>query len=280
MKIKRISEKNIFPSLELYDEYSKIDKMLRVNRLVEDYNYCYTVEEYIDEYCFKNWELRGTFFSISEMRKALGISVEELEKETMSPDKVLEYLQYAINIIARAENCINKEFYHKWTDDAAHEMIVDNILELTKQLGCKLSIDEITGEFFVEYSDELAEEVSINYPDVKSSLGEYKRIDNQGNLIRKAEILCTLYKKLESFSEKFQGTTYKNLYDDTKLLFNKSGIRHNVDKDPIARATFLSMNEQEIELWYDKTYDMFLACLVIAKYLETKKEIDNIKRTI
>ena len=85
---------------------------------------------------------------------------------------------------------------------------------------------------------------------------------------------------MESCAETFKGTTYKNLYDDTKLLFNKSGVRHNVEKDSIACATFLTMDKEELEKWYDKIFDMFLSCMEIYKYLSNKVDIDNIKKGI
>lgn len=109
---------------------------------------------------------------------------------------------------------------------------------------------------------------------------EYIQIDKRGDLKRKEEILCTLYKKLELCADRFKGKKYKNLYDDTKLLFNKSGVRHNVEKDSIACTTFLTMDKEEQVKWYDKIFDMFLSCMEIYKYLNNKADIDNIKRGI
>ncbi len=82
---------------------------------------------------------------------------------------------------------------------------------------------------------------------------------------------------MEAEKQKFQGTTYENLYKDTTFLFNKIGARHWVEEDRIASNTFMKMNKDELEHWHDNTYDMFLSCMVISRYLSLKKEIDEIK---
>lgn len=52
-----------------------------------------------------------------------------------------------------------------------------------------------------------------------------------------------------------------------------------MEKDSIACATFLTMDKEELEKWYDKIFDMFLSCMEISKYLSNKVDIDNIKKT-
>ena len=39
--------------------------------------------------------------------------------------------------------------------------------------------------------------VGTDFPEIESGLAEYKKIDNRGDLNRKGEILCTLFKRLE-----------------------------------------------------------------------------------
>lgn len=90
---------------------------------------------------------------------------------------------------------------------------------------------------------------------------------------------CTLYKRLEAEEAKFKGTTYKGIFDDTTFLFNKIGARHWVEKDRIASKIFMTMDHEELELWYDRAYDMFLSCMVISHYLAIKKDIEAIRRT-
>lgn len=280
---KRISEQNDFPDFNLYNEYYKIEVLLsekktvgmynKFGRFLEDY---FTIEEYIGYVCFNDWNLRGTFTSIEEMRINLGIEKGSIDPENVNENKVLDFLQYAINCVFRTTQSMKSSSL--FSDDTIVIMLRGNIEKLIKRLNCNLKFDKKNQEFFVLYNNATATVVCSEDQDVKESILEYIQIDNRGDLKRKAEILCTLYKKLESYSEKFKGTTYKNLYDDTKLLFNKSGVRHNVDKDSIACATFLTMQKNELEKWYDRIFDLFLSCMVIERYLGSKVDIDNIKK--
>ena len=283
---KRISERNIFPNFNLYEEYRKIEYLLSETKCVgrEDafgmrYNPQYSIEEYVNNYHFNEWHLRGTFTSIAEMRRGFNIDNKSIS-DNPNEDIILDYLQYILNIMALIQpHKLEKEcLYIK--DPSVIDVIIDNTKLLIKHLNCHISVDKSRKELFIEYDNELSSIIETNIPEISVSLSEYKRIDNRGDLKRKSEILCTLYKMLESYSDDFKGTTYNGLYSDTKLLFNKSGVRHNVDKDAIACATFLKMDEKELEKWYDRIFDMFLSCMVITQYLKDKKDIENIKKAI
>lgn len=284
---KRISERNNFPDFDLYNEYLKIDVLLSEVKTVGIYNKYgkfipdyFTLEEYIQYVCFNNWNLRGTFISIEEMRSGLGIAKESMVRDKIDENQVLDFLQYALNCVYRVSYSMKRAKESLFSDDTILTMLSENIEKLIDKLNCAPKFDKDKKEVFVMYKNVTATVVANECIDIKDSIMEYVLIDNRGDLKRKAEILCTLYKKLEIYSDLFKGTTYKNMYDDTKLLFNKSGVRHNVEKDKIACATFLAMNDQELERWYDKIFNMFLSCVIIAKYLDDKKEIEDIKRGI
>lgn len=284
---KRISESNIFPQFSLYDEYLKIEYLISENKVIGTFNQFgkrippqYTLEQYINELYFSGWNLRGTFLSITEMRTGLGISKESITKESISEDVFLDFIQYVANVTMQVSLTISTCKVAYIGDKNYTSMIFQNIHLLLEHLGTQLLLDKNTNEVFIAYKDDLGTSVSHTYPEIAGSLSEYKKIDNHGDLKRKGEILCTLFKYLEAEEPKFKGTTYKGLCDDTTFLFNKIGARHWVEKDHIASKTFLTMSPDELELWYDRTYDMFLSCMVIANYLSIKGEIETIKRTV
>ena len=270
---KRISEQNIFPNLNLYEEYLKIEKVLSIMILAGTYwtngtksAPSYTIEDYLNKEAFSNWNLRGSFFSTTEM------------KNRIDEDWLLDYLQYARNCIDYFKRCTGRPGTAYISNQNVLSAAISNIDMLANKLHASFIYDEINKEYFVVYTDAVAALVAVENPDINDSIIEYKKIDNRGDLTRKAEVLCTLYKTLESYSDLFKGTTYNNLYSDTKKLFNVSGVRHNVDKDAIACATFNKMNPEELEEWYDKIFNMFLSCMVIKTYLEDKPDIDAIKK--
>lgn len=283
---RRISESNIFPTFNLFEEYRKIEYLISENQIIGTYNQfgkplCsqFTIEAYVNQLYFTNWNLRGSFLSTDEMRAGLGIAKGNFNKQGISENMVLDFCQYAANINMRAIMTIEKCPVAYIPNTSYFKTVVDNISLLLDRLGAHFLTDSKTREVCIAYNDELSLVVGVDFPEIESSLAEYLKIDNRSDLKRKGEILCTLFKKLEAEESKFKGTTYKNICDDTMFLFNKIGARHWVVKDKLASKTFMAMSPEELELWYDRTYDMFLSCMVISRYLAIKKDIDAIKRT-
>ncbi len=193
----RISETNFLPDFNLYREYLKIEILISEEPSIGIYHnskQAYTLEEYIDHLYFLNWNLRGSFISIEEMRAGLGISKSLFTPENIQEDHVLDFLQYAINIVLRVkttiEACtvcyiINKDFC---------DAIIQNINYLVNYLHADLRLDRQKHEVYIVYNDDLSIIVSQTFPKIKISVAEYKKIDTRGDLQRKGEILCTLFK--------------------------------------------------------------------------------------
>lgn len=282
---KRISESNIFPQFDLYTEYQKIEYMISQKQVIGVYDDFgrrtmprFTFEQYVNDLYFNDWNLRGTFFSISEMREGLGIEGEKFSAKTVNESMVLDFIQYAANINMRVAVTIDQCSVAFIADKNYISVLINNMKALVEKLNAYFSLDKATSEVFVVYNDELGAVVAKDYPEIEDSLVEYKRIDNHGDLKKKGEILCTLFKKLESVERKFKGTTYEKMCSDTTFLFNKTGVRHWVEEDKLASKTFLAMPPTQLEIWYDRTYLLFLSCMVVSQYLDIKKEIEEIKR--
>lgn len=294
--MKKISEQNIFPNFDLYDEYAKIEHLISekpvigtFNPFAENFSFListskinptHTIEQYVNDNDFFDWGIIGTFTAIDNMRKGLGIHKEQFNREVITPELVLNFLQYAVNCIFRFKEIFGIHKNERIIDEALIDVLLGNIKALSNRLGADFSGNDSTGEIFIIYNDNLSNAVVDDYPEIQRSLIEYRKVANSGDLQRKGEILCTLSKRLEADEKKLNSTSYKNLCSDTTFLFDKTGIRHYVEKDKIASETFLKMSPKELELWYDRTYDMFLSCMVISRYLDIKKDIKNIKNCI
>ena len=145
-------------------------------------------------------------------------------------------------------------------------------------MHCEDKLDEENHEIYVVYQDELSAEVSQQNPDVEISLTDYHRIDNRGDLQRKGEILCTLSKQLEAVEAQVKGTEFYSIYNDATFLLNKIGARHWTGKDKLANATFMKMEPEELEEWYDMAFDLVVSCLAVIPYLAVKDKIKEIKK--
>ncbi len=282
---KRISEQNIFPNFDLYTEYDKINFLISRKKTIGDFDYMgrrrtpeFTLEGYVNDLCFNDWNLRGSFLTVYEMRESMNIASDNITQEYICKEQVLDFIQYAYNLVFRVAATIDNNRFAYIEDKNIIKVLIDNLSYLTKKLDCTISMDDKTNEVFVLYDNHIALSVKKHIPKLEESINEYLQIDNRGDLKSKREILCTLYKELEKMESIFKGTNYYNLYKDTRFLFNNFNVRHCIEKGTIPNDIISAMSEHDLESWYDKTFDMFLSCIVITSYLKNRTDIDNIKK--
>ena len=81
--------------------------------------------------------------------------------------------------------------------------------------------------------------------------------------------------KVENIERRLKGTTYNPIATDIRHLYNNLHIRHdNLGGNP--DNNIIDMSNEELEKWYDITYDTTLTALMMCHYLEYNKEIDNL----
>lgn len=284
----RISEKNIFPSFDLFDEYQKLEAIFSNWRTIGDYDRwgdrkqpLYTFEEYIRDLQFESWNLRGTFINLQEMRQKLNIAPENFSKRNITEEQLLDYIQFLLNCWFRIHSTIKSmqaQGIAYLAQEGPLEMLFQNCSYILEKLHCEAKLDKENDEIYVIYQDELSAEVSQQDPDVEISLTDYHRIDNRGDLQRKGEILCSLSKRLESVEAQIKGTEFYSIYNDATFLLNKIGARHWTGKDKLANATFMKMSPEELEEWYDTAFDLVVSCLAVVPCLTVRNKIKTIKK--
>jgi hypothetical protein len=284
---KRISEQNIFPNFDLFNEYQKINSLLTEVKIIGVRDKWgdlqsipkFTIEDFINGGYFLDWELRGTWLSIYEMRYGLQINKELFTSETITENRVLDFLQYAANCAWRIYNVLKPRYC--LLDDNFLVVLLDNIDALLERLNAHITYDKDNynnvKEVFVVYNNELAAAVSESVSDVAQSISEYRHIDNMGDLTRKAEILCTLAKDLEPLEKLLDKSIYKQLVSDTTFLLNKTGIRHNIDGKTDIAGVFTNMDEKEREKWYDYAFQLYLHCRYAYESIAIMREVSDIK---
>ena len=278
----RISEKNIFPVFDVYKEYRKLAYLFHEGQAFgHQYergrsNTCLSYRDVLEK-VFLDWNLKGSFTSVKEMLNGLGISDQDMKGDS-SEARLLDYIQFVINACTFVKAYVrsqNRNYYHDH-EERAYKSIFDLSHLLLKKFGAEMVDEE--GELCVVYIDDMATVVAEQNDDCRGSIVEYLKIDNQGDLTRKEEILCTLAKKLEEHEKQFHGTEFNSLCSDTTALLNNLGPRHSLNDNNNIKRKALKMSDADREKWYDKTFQMFLACMAAVPYLEFRNEIKDLKR--
>ena len=280
----RISDRNVFPRFNIPDEYHKLHGLFcdksafgksdAINgRLspIFSYNDCLNA-------LFLDWDLRGTFTSLTEMYDSLQISEFDFMTDP-TEDRLLDYIQFVFNAVAYVNHTVKhhvKSFYRN--GDTIFNAIIDNCTQTLIHLNARIETEG--SECFVVYKDDVAAAISEKHPEFRDSIVTYLKIDNRGDLTRKGEILCTLAKRLEPYEKKLNSTEFKKLCNDTTFLLNKTGARHNASPEDPYATRFADMSIEELEPWYDSAFSLFLACMAVMPYLETKKEIQRFKESV
>lgn len=279
----KISDRNVLPSLSLEHEYEKLHRLFydasafgktiaitQKARPSMSYGYCLSM-------MFLDWELRGSFTSVEEMEFKLGISEDDFAS-SVTEERLLDYIQFLANAIIFVDKQVREHRYNIYANgDTIYNAIVDNSHLVLEKLGAEM-VDAGT-EIAVVYKNDVASFVSLQDEELEASLVEYLKVDNKGNLKRKGEILCTMAKRLEENKTKLYTSEFKLLFSDTTMLLNKIGARHSLKQSDGIEARFLAMKSDELESWYDRTFQMSLTCIAALPYLEFKPDIQKIKST-
>ena len=173
----RISEENIFPSFDLFEEYQKLEAIFSNWRTIGTYDKWgnqtrrfILIQEYIRDIQFENWNLRGTFVNLQEMRTKLNIASENFSKKQINEGQLLDFIQFLLDCWFRIRTTIGQCRVAYLADHNALGMLFEQCRSIETKLHCEDKLDEENHEIYVVYQDELSAEVSQQNPDVANKL--------------------------------------------------------------------------------------------------------------
>ena len=225
-----------------------------------------SIEQYVNDFLFINYEYAGTYISVRDIRDGLKISSKYLNKN----DKglMLLYFEFVLNMVyLLRRKILGTDHYNI----ASVNKLFNNIQLILEKLNYK--IVEKNNYLYIVEKDTSSSAISELYPELSEAVIEYRRFDLKGKVTEKRSILQTLSLQVESIEQKL--TTYNPIANDVRNLYNNLHIRHdNLGGNP--NNNIIDMSDEELEKWYDMTYDTTLTALMICHYLEYNKEIDNL----
>ena len=123
---------------------------------------------------------------------------------------------------------------------------------------------------------EIVEDIEVAY-----DLIEYNHYALKGDLEGKKKILMSLGSYIEPIlrSRILQKSGYGKIESDVGFLLNKFHIRHNNKTGAKAQEYIVSLKDSDLELWYDRAYEMILTVIIINNNLSVYEELDNLKKT-
>ena len=108
-------------------------------------------------------------------------------------------------------------------------------------------------------------------PEISYKVLEYNHYTMKGDIARKRETLRILADQLEPRRVELAAIN-KELANNVFFMFNNMNIRHNncAEGDKNYKEVVAKMSQDELESWYDETYQLCLLAFL---------ELDNVERT-
>ena len=293
--IKSISEQNELRKFNLRDECIKIEDFLVMSVISYDYGYqrgTTSIEGYVANN-FLDWHLRGTHTDIYTMRNFLGIDGGALRSDSASDFTAFNFFQYAYNLAYAVNEAFFRpdgkklhpkghNYYIYDSDESKIIAIGQNIRAVLRSYGMQMEFDEDKSEYYIAYTNHLADAVASSNPSIAQRLVEYRRIEYSNDLQRKSEILFTLYKEI---FEVEKGKSKNKLPYITEAFEKDAGfmlgevVRHNekVMKNKSVANKLNSMSDEEKACFYDTAYDYFVAFAAMLPCIRAKEKVKELK---
>lgn len=234
----------------------------------------------IDRYIIKDWKYSSRCIQLNDLRKKLEISHFDIYQNNFPLDKCLLYFELIYNLLQ-----VLLDKYHdvkdrdiEIIDEEDVYKIIDNIEGVLEELNYKM--EKVEDKYLIVEKDIIATSVAEKNPDICGDIIEYRRFNLKGEVETKKAIILKLAEKIEPLRKKFKGTSYNMVMEELQMILNNLNLRHNNLEGTNKKEYIVNMSKEELEKWYDKTYDMILCVLTLNDYLDIKNDIEDLKKKL
>lgn len=267
---KSIFDKIKNASINYAEEMQRVEVIFAIESNADNYS---SIQKYTDNNFFLQFPYRGTFTNICELRDELKISKKDILENDL--ETMLTYFEFVHNItlffMDKAQNRIRPKYIK-----------ITAMFENIGRILSKLDYEIITqGDcYIIVEKDANTTAVAEVYPELAEKVVEYRRFNLKGNIERKREILNTLWLKFEAIRPMLKANNFGEIETKTGSLLNNLNIRHNGVEGKNAKDIVQQMDNEELEQWYDKTYDLLLISFMLNYYLSYKNDIEILNQAL
>lgn len=267
------------PDFDYHDALIQIEMLFQSHILSFGYKE-YSLETFADKKYFADWKGRERCADTDEMRTGLGID-RILQEEDPSETEVLTYLQYTLNIAELCRRSFNTEKNPGYDFDIRnYTELLSRIRELLKRLNYDAKYIKEKDLIYLVPHDPASEAVEMDEENpVTSLITEYRSSASAGQLDRKKELLKQLGDTVSEYDDNGRGSGGR-LYRKIAFLMDSFGIEQESDDaeaktNPEVAAEVQKMTPQEVENWYDETYQLILLRILEHENRDRIEKVDE-----
>ncbi len=228
---------------------------------------------------FSRLSFRDTCLSLGEFDQKFGFEFPDAIGAD-DIDTLVSFCEYFYNLLVEYNPQFNpRSLLGISVDSYLYRTQIDRVMEnigymRSKMNGLIIYVERSAQAIGVAESNLIPEDlsytvISYNHHSMKGNLQEKKN-----TLIQLADLLEPKRKDLDKVDKEFSS--------DLFFLFNNLNLRHN-NIDPNGKSykkVVAEMASDQLEKWYDETYQMCLLAFMQLEHTERKKELDTLKNQI
>ena len=277
-----MARKNIFELLDA--RWNVKEEIARFYKLFHDEKMLfygpideYTLEDFVEIYCFENWKNQGRYIDVDDYLETLDFNGLCKKAANGDIESFLTVIEIIYNFFYMAYTKIDK------CNDYSYS---SSFVTLQNNMNMCLEHYNYSADYFEDKEQVIVSEkdpavtaaAEISDPETAFQIVQYNHYSLKGDILKKKEILLYLSHILEPKRDALKAIN-KELSDDIFDLFNNLNLRHN-NCDPQSKSYneyIAEMPPETLEDWYDELYQMVLLAKLELDHCERKKKIAELK---
>lgn len=278
-----MARKSIFDiasaSINISNEVDRIVTMSLTEKNLSTSIYELSVFEFVDKYCFRDWEHRGHFVDVKDFLESIDYNEIKKTAKNGDIDSFMTLIELTYNFWYLAySSLLDKEKHNYWRNNFYHlrDVMLDNLEKYNHKAYIN---DEMV--LIIEDKPEVTAVAEIVEQDLAIDVIRYNHRSLQGEIEAKKAILLSLGAELEPHRKKLQ-TINKQLSEDIFFMLNNINIRHNdkSKKDKNYKEYIAKMKKDRLEKWYDELYQMMLLAILLLDNADRSSKVKDLKSKI
>ncbi len=255
-------------------EYDRLYSSFYLQKVVDNFGNSLSLSEYC-QVSFINIPFRGTCLTLDDFDSFYNIHFEKVPSN-FDLDYLILFCEYTYNFLIYL-----KPPYENFSIHSSYQIYLQQIYKVIEEIGYMYSVNEKGITIFVPKSPEAISVSEIIEPEVSYRVIEYNHYSLKGDIEKKKAILLLLADKIESKRIELRNIN-KTMETNIFMLFNNMNIRHdNCSKESPHYIEYVAnMPRNELEQWYDESYQLSLLAFLELDNVERNRKISDLKNYI
>lgn len=240
-----------------------------------------SIKSFASMNCFDSWSAKGHCLSLDDFFDTIKFDDEFDKAINGNIVSALFVIEVYYNILTLVDDYINKHFYN-YSRVGYYNCFMSIMDDCLAELNyTTFIINDKEQLILVEDKPEVTAVAEIVEPDFALDIIRYNHYALKGDLKEKQGILKIMADAIEAKQKELKSVD-TSLYKDIHNLVNNLNIRHNNVEETSKHYHKLvaEMTEEELEKWYDETYQMILLAFLRMDNVERAQKVRELNKSI